>query len=70
MAWTKNDIPELLQRREKLQGMIAHHEAGYPVIEREHGNIVNDPDADLASLRAKLAEVDEIMANLGLSPDA
>ena len=70
MAWTKSDIPELKHRREDLMGMIAHHEAGHPVTVRAYGEIVNDPEADLAGLKAKLAEVDDILNALGARHDA
>lgn len=70
MAWTKSDIPELKHRREDLMGMIAHHDAGHPVTVREYGEVVNDPAADLASLKAKLDEVDDILTALNALPDA
>ena len=69
MAWTEDDIPKLRKRRADLLGMIAHHEAGYPATQREHGEIVNDPDADLAGLKAKLAEVESLLGDLGVSID-
>lgn len=67
---TKEDIPALTERREKLLSIIAGIDAGNPATVRENGEIVTDPIVDRAEAVANLTEVEHFLTVLGVELDA
>jgi hypothetical protein len=64
MAWSEEDIAQLLERRSDLLGRIAHHQSSSA--QGEDGADARQSPTDATVLRLKLAEVEHYLAEAGL----